>query len=246
EEHEEQPVQNEWGGGRGKTIEPIPEEPTSDDVPPPDEPQVDIIWSQATWMQSKKKKKKGRTVFTLVDSEPEAAPEPEPELNAEPVEEPAAEPAAEPAGFDSLSFPLVAPRDNYKDSCDPPDRFNAFLNYSNVFLCHASLWAIADIFDIDSLKALALHKLHKTLCAFKINDDNAAEVIELARYAYNEDCGQPRPDEKAGEGLRGLVTHYMVFESGVLSRSAEFSKLLGEGGRFVQDFFQLAMQKRIW
>lgn len=40
---------------------------------------------------------------------------------------------------------------------------------------------------IDSLKALALCKLHKSLCAFKLEKSNAEDFIDLVRYAYCEE-----------------------------------------------------------
>ena len=154
-------------------------------------------------------------------------------------------PPPEPSDFASLSFPLLAPRDNHKDGCEPSEAFDLERIYSNVFLAHAKLWALADIHSIDTLKALALHKLHKTLSVFETRSENAGDVIELVRYAYTKGCGGSRPEEEVGGGLRELVAQYMAFNSRELSRSAEFTQLLGEGGLFVQDFFRIVMEKRI-
>lgn len=186
------------------------------------------------------------------EPEPEPVPEPEPEPEPEPKHEPEHEPEKErepisiEMEFASLSFPPLAPRDNHKDSCEPSEKFLSCGTYVVVFLSHAKLWAIADLHNIDSLKALALYKLHKTLCVFEMNDGNAREVVGLVRYAYSSGCGGQKPLEKAGEGLRGLVTRYMTFYWENLSRNAEFTQLLGEGGLFVQHFFQLLLEKRVW
>lgn len=226
----------DWGSW-GTIKQAVPEEPTSAEDPIAAEPADDeglSRFSFRTGTSKKMSKKKGRRLFAFDAPEPEVVPEAEPELEAEPID------------FASLSFPLLALRDNYKDSCEPSEKFNPERNYSNVFLAHAKLWALADIHDIDSLKALTLYKLHKTLCVFEINDDNATEVVQLARFAYTEGCGQSRPDAELKEGLRGLVGQYMAWNSRDLYQNAAFSQLLGEGGLFVQNFFHLVLEKRIW
>jgi hypothetical protein len=54
---------------------------------------------------------------------------------------------------------------------------------------NASLYILGDLQLIDSLKALALFKLHRTLCVFQLDDGNAEDIIALARYAYSEEGG---------------------------------------------------------
>jgi hypothetical protein len=144
------PATDSWGGGWHTNQEPAPEEPTEE---PPAK-----SWSFSQAAPKKKVKTKKERPFYAVP-----APEPEPEP------EPVPEPVPEPTGFASLSFDLLVPRDNHKDTCEPSERFIPERNYSKVFLSHAKLWAIADIHDIEALKALALYKLHKTLCVFEVS-----------------------------------------------------------------------------
>ncbi|KAF4632043.1 hypothetical protein G7Y89_g6084 [Cudoniella acicularis] len=127
-------------------------------------------------------------------TEKESVEEPEPEQQAAeplPAEPEPAEPGPEPeqvqtestplagqenlpvhhvltADFKSLSFPLLASRDNYEGTCEPSTEFAKDHSYSNVFLSHASLYILGDVQIIDNLKALALFKLHKTLCTFEL------------------------------------------------------------------------------
>ncbi|KFY19082.1 hypothetical protein V493_08156 [Pseudogymnoascus sp. VKM F-4281 (FW-2241)] len=159
-------------------------------------------------------------------------PEPKPEL--EPVTLP---------DFPSLSF-LIAPHNNHHDTCEPGEHFDPSRYYSDIFLCHAELWTLADTYEIAALKALALFKLHKSLCVFKVSGRNGSEVITLVRYAYSkEGLGQDRPDDPE-EGLRGLVARYMAANAFVLSRHVGFMLLLSEGGQFVRDFVRLVVQGR--
>ncbi|TAQ85295.1 hypothetical protein B7494_g6393 [Chlorociboria aeruginascens] len=135
--------------------------------------------------------------------------------------------------FHSLSIPLLAPRNSYENTCEPAEDFERGQSYSNVFLAHASLYILGDYHLIDSLKALALHKLHKTLHIFQLNE-NVEDIIDLARLAYsNEGKGV----EGGIGGLRDLVCRYMAVNASTLSLDAGFLDLLGEGGQFAQDLF---------
>jgi hypothetical protein len=204
----------------------------------------------------------------LAEPEPELEPEPEPEpepVELEPVElEPAepepelAEPEPEPtpfarrekypeqlshmlaADFCSLSYPLLAPRDNYDGTCEPAANFDKDQSYSSVLLSHASLYVLGDFQLIDSLKALALFKLHKTLCAFQLDNENIGDITDLARYAYSE---EGKGFDAGIGGLRGLVCQYMAIHAVELSLDTRFMNLLAEGGQIVKDFFKFQLQR---
>jgi len=144
--------------------------------------------------------------------------------------------------FQSLTFPLLAPRNNHDKTCEPAEHFDPDQSYTEVFLSHASLYILGDLQLIDSLKALALFKLHKTLCLFQLNDKNAEDIVDLARYVYSEEGGSEGLDEGIG-GLRSLVCHYMATNALVLSFSDAFMDLLGDGGQLVKDFFKYEVQR---
>jgi hypothetical protein len=210
--------------------DPAPEEPAHDappvEVDPPmEEAPVD---SWGTWGVPTKKVKNARA-----QSRRQQAAGLKPKL-------------ADLADFHSLSFPLLAPRNNHKVVCKPTEYFDRCHSYSGVFLCHASLWAVADYRLINPLKALALSKLHKTLCVFKLDDKNADDVIDLARFAYSEDGGGGAKWGLLDGGamtLRGLVCHYMAENAVVLSVHDGFMELVREGGDFVKDFFSLVVRR---
>ena len=109
-----------------------------------------------------------------------------------------------------------------------------------MFLAHASLYVLGDLWLIDALKVLALYKLHKTLCVFQLDDENIDDIVDLARYAYTEEA---KGLEEGIGGLRGMVCQYMALHAVLLSLHAGFTELLAEGGQFVKDFFKFVIQR---
>jgi hypothetical protein len=87
----------------------------------------------------------------------------------------------------------------------------------NVFLTHASLYVLGNFWLIDPLKALALYKLHKTLCIFQLDDENIEDIVDLA---YDE--GGKSLEEGIGR-LRGMVYQYMALNAAVLSLYTGFT-----------------------
>lgn len=102
-----------------------------------------------------------------------------------------------------------------------------------MFLAHTSVYVLADFWFTDTLKALALYKLHKTLCIFQLDDKNIWDIIDLARYVNNE-AGKGL--EEGIGGLRSIVCEYMALNAAVLSLHTRFTELLAEGGQFVKIF----------
>jgi hypothetical protein len=144
--------------------------------------------------------------------------------------------------FNSLIFPVLASRNNHDKTCEPAEHFDPDQSYTEAFLSHASLYILGDLQLIDSLKALALFKLHKTLCVFRLDNGNAEDIVALARYAYSEEGGGGGLDEGIG-GLRSLVCQYMATNALVLSFNDGFMDLLGDGGQLVRDFFKYEVQR---
>lgn len=144
--------------------------------------------------------------------------------------------------FQRLNFPLLAPRNNHIETCEPAEQFDPDQSYKEAFLSHASLYILGDLQLIDSLKALALFKLHKTLCVFQLDDENAEDIVALARFAYSEEGGGGGLNEGIGD-LRSLVCQYMATNAVVLSFNEGFMDLLGDGGQLVKDFFKYEVQR---
>lgn len=144
--------------------------------------------------------------------------------------------------FYSITYPILAPRHNYLGTCEPELAPNTDKDqsYSKVFLSHASLYALGNIQLINSLKALSLYKLHKTLTGFKLDKENIADITDLARYAYSK---ENKESEEGSGGLRDLVCQYMAVHAVVLAADGGFMNLLAGGGQIVKDFFRLQLQR---
>lgn len=132
----------------------------------------------------------------------------------------------------TITYPSPNPLDKRQESSQVAELQNHKSN-SAVLLCHATLYILADCWLIDSLKTLALNKLHDTLCTFELDDASIEDVLDLARYAYTEGPGSG----KEIGGLRNLVTQYIVRNSSEITPNSEFMELLDEGGQFVQDLW---------
>ncbi|KAM3068467.1 hypothetical protein ACMFMG_009608 [Clarireedia jacksonii] len=151
-----------------------------------------------------------------------------------------------PTDFNSFCFSHnLSPSNNYVDTCEPSTVFDPELNYTSIFLAHAALYILADYRIIDSLKARALYKLHKTLSTFQLNESNAEDVVNLARYVYEQEEGVD--GLVGGDGLvgdlRALVCTYLAMNAKVLALDEEFMELLGKGGQFVKDFFWFELRR---
>ncbi|KAI4653963.1 hypothetical protein J4E93_001731 [Alternaria ventricosa] len=116
-------------------------------------------------------------------------------------------------------------------------------NFTPIFLAHAHLYTFACMRLIDPLKRLALHKLHHTLLKFKLYDRRVSDVVELARYAY--DNGEDRKPDGTIEDLRKLVVEYIACEVSTIGKHEAFAPLLQEGGEFVVDFWRIIAKENL-
>ncbi|KAK6613804.1 hypothetical protein H4I96_00125 [Botrytis cinerea] len=196
------------------------------------EPVEPLTWASRIKMTESKK---------IVTERRSAIPSPEP-ATPEPAEFSDITSVKFAADFRNLTFPLLAKRNNHDHTCEPNDFFDPNESYSNVFIGHAALYILGDFRLIEPLKALALYKLHKTLCIFELSDENMEDVINLARYVYAEEGGGEGSSGEIG-ALRSLVCHYMAMHAFVLSVDDGFMEFLGEGGQFVKDFFKFEVQR---
>jgi hypothetical protein len=108
-------------------------------------------------------------------------------------------------------------------------------DYTPVLLAHVRLYTFADMRLIYPLKALVLHKLQQTLLGFRLGDQRVGDVVNLARYAYDNNL-----DRSTGgvvNDLRELVVEYIASEAETVGKHNEFKVLLEEGGEFVTDFW---------
>ena len=113
---------------------------------------------------------------------------------------------------------------------------------------HAKLFIFADIYDIPSLRALCLHKLHRDLLHFRLQDDSILDLVACIDYIYEnttDEGGHVGEDSDVKScDLRELVISFAACHAELLKESKNFQDLLYLGGNFVQDYI-CALVKRL-
>ncbi|KAG6137121.1 hypothetical protein E4U28_004718 [Claviceps purpurea] len=102
-------------------------------------------------------------------------------------------------------------------------------DYSQLLIAHAKIFVFADCYGIDALTNLAMQKLHKALCEFRLSRVRVDDILALIRFCYE----QPAPEK-----LRKLVASYSaaIMDSKVSTVLAEcFQDVLKESGEFAAD-----------
>ncbi|KAI4669965.1 uncharacterized protein J4E79_000245 [Alternaria viburni] len=138
---------------------------------------------------------------------------------------------------------LQEPKTIMLERFQPTENSAAEQDFMPIFLAHARLYTFACMRLIDPLKRLALHKLHQTLLKFKLYDRRVGDVVELARYAY--DNGEDRKPDGTIEDLRKLVVEYIACEVSTIGKHEAFAPLLQEGGEFVVDFWRIIAKENL-
>jgi hypothetical protein len=113
-------------------------------------------------------------------------------------------------------------------------------NFTLVLVAYARLYCFAHLRLIELLKALTLHKLHKTLMGFMLYKERIGDIIKLTRYAYLNPNLPDRSDNGTLNNLRKLVVNYIVCEIDTIGEGDKFVKYIEEGGEFVGGFWRIA------
>ncbi|OTA93589.1 hypothetical protein M434DRAFT_395521 [Hypoxylon sp. CO27-5] len=101
-------------------------------------------------------------------------------------------------------------------------------NYSEVFLSHARLYALADYYDIEKLMGLCVRKLHRTLKVFDLHEGTrVTDVAQLIDYSYKNtrSAGVDHRQDK----LRSLVATYTACHIEELWPNIYFQDILESG-----------------
>ncbi|KAK6510465.1 hypothetical protein TWF506_009572 [Arthrobotrys conoides] len=132
-------------------------------------------------------------------------------------------------------------------------------DFTNVFITLAGLYVLAEKYNIQYLKHLALSDLSNQLkYSFELIPTRRGDIVELIRYTYNntyEPKQDPRAKESKEEGLRSLVSNYAALNlNGLRARRGlglgstngapppdeegdygGFDELIADGGDFIKD-----------
>jgi hypothetical protein len=139
--------------------------------------------------------------------------------------------------FNSLSYPLLKPRTNFAETCEPAIKVGSSENVREILLAHASLYVLAEKWGVESLKMLALFKLHRTLQMLRLDAPKVEDIVELTRYTYSDEM---TPDLETGiNGLRELICHYIAANAKMMAKYASFTALIEDGGALTRDLWKL-------
>ena len=108
----------------------------------------------------------------------------------------------------------------------------------DLLFCHARLYVLADKWDIDNLKILALSKLCPVLQRHYSPKEHATAFIRLLRFVFENTPCKAKMDE-----LRELVLTFLVTEAPVTLNCEAGFQLLEEGGPVARDITLVALRK---
>ncbi|KAN0080907.1 hypothetical protein V8E54_004111 [Elaphomyces granulatus] len=171
--------------------------------------------------------------------------------------------------FSENDYPPPSSNLTFYQQFDPVSNTSPHQDFTPVLVGHAQLYVLADKYDVRELKSLVLHKLYTTLEKFTLCEARIADVMELVRFAYDNTPPSPQPSaapsavfqaannittasggsnckEKKVDGLRKLVTRFVVSKLDAVAESDAFLDLLHYGGDFVKDFWSVLWNSNAW
>ena len=107
-------------------------------------------------------------------------------------------------------------------------------DYTEVFISHARIYVFAEKYDVQPLKALAIHQLHATLTVFGLWRERIGDIVALLRYSYANTVDL----EDGNEDLRMMLMHYVESKMDALIKADEFTELLEERESLLRDFLK--------
>jgi hypothetical protein len=128
------------------------------------------------------------------------------------------------------AFPVVlraiSPSTNPIEDCD------TLWDFTEVFLCHARVYSMADRFQVPRLKELAISKIHMLLRQI-VDYDHCylSDLVSLLDYVYSHTMHL----ESTREPLRDLLAHYVAWDFRIRMEDEDFKAFLAENGAFAQD-----------
>ncbi|KAI9894747.1 MAG: hypothetical protein M1814_002104 [Vezdaea aestivalis] len=183
---------------------------------PPPAPDVSRDWNEShSWGFSTNVKKPKKNKFRNLN-EPEEEPEVKPLRSKKSIMWDRFE------GRNPTTFTSTLPSRKNSNACE---------NYTEVFLCHARLYVFADKYDIQPLRQLSLHKLHRTLVEFTLYSERTGDVVELVRYSYSNTT----ETMSQCDDLTTLVIRYVACVVKDLAKDSEFRSLLREASSISED-----------
>jgi hypothetical protein len=87
-----------------------------------------------------------------------------------------------------------------------------------VFLSHAEDYRFAYAMDWDSLCALSLYRLIRSLASFTLFEERTGDIVKLLKFVFEENEDM--------HDMRDVLIHYAAWNVEILMRDADFPKLI--------------------
>ncbi len=100
-------------------------------------------------------------------------------------------------------------RDANLSSLAPGGNYCPSQDFGPTFLAYARLYVFAEQYMVNDLKELTLRKLHLVLRSFQLYTTSSPAILELARFAYNDDYTSDHGNSKPIDKLRQLVVQFI-------------------------------------
>lgn len=110
---------------------------------------------------------------------------------------------------------------------------------------HTKVYILANKYLVNDLQAITLHKLHRHLANFQIEDEAIDEVIDLVLLTYTNTQDGGDILQQTNDKLRYLVMVYVTAEASALLKYENFRSMLGAGGAHTSDFMALKYAQEI-
>lgn len=107
-------------------------------------------------------------------------------------------------------------------------------DYTDVFLCHAKLYALGDLYDVPNLRQLSFHRLYATLKVFVLYPSRMNDIAALARYLLENTRSEDKirsiiylyyacivEDASKNDGFKSLFDDFPDFAHGLIVKMSE-------------------------
>lgn len=123
--------------------------------------------------------------------------------------------------------PLTAPSSSsvFSYQWSPRPNCGPRESYERVFLSHARLYILADKYGVEGLRALTLHRLHRTLLHFTIFPERIPDLVTLVETIYDNTLDEDPARTVLARFFGCVVEHVRECEAfrALLRRAGEFS-----------------------
>jgi hypothetical protein len=131
------------------------------------------------------------------------------------------------------------------DCFTPCTNISSSQNFGPVFMTYARIYAFAEQYMAKSLKQLILSKLHKTLLGFTLYRSCRPAVMDLLRFAYDNDYIPDRGIKGERDQLREMIVPHMAMHTHEFRHDKGHRQFLNKEGEYAGDLLEALQNWRL-